>query len=346
MRDHPGTVTSETDDRLSIAAFSDSFAASAMPLLLMDAKLEILAVSAAAVELARVGGSEALLGRNWTRFIAPGHRRLIRQRVSALLGQRIIEGFVAGDELRLDGEPVAVSTWARRVSLIEGEYALVGLTPHRGEKLVFAQATERHFALVTTDHEWRIADASADAEGVFGVDHRGLAGLGLLGLLHPFDVANTAIALSTIGEDQHGVSLGVRLRSGEQWRAIVLTATRLCRHTPPRLACLLTPRTDEDRAQSERLLSVLSEAARAEIVPDLAVALRSSVHLHDLTARQWEIVTRLLRGETIAQISKGMFLSSGSVRNQLAELYRRFGVHSQAGLIGALLASRPDGEDA
>ena len=55
-----------------------------------------------------------------------------------------------------------------------------------------------------------------------------------------------------------------------------------------------------------------------------------------LSPRQWEIVTRLLRGERVPDIARSLFLSQSTVRNQLGAVYRKLGVHSQAELIARL----------
>jgi len=55
--------------------------------------------------------------------------------------------------------------------------------------------------------------------------------------------------------------------------------------------------------------------------------------LEDLTARQHEILARLLRGERVPTISRGMYLAASTVRNHLTTIYRKVGVHSQAELI-------------
>jgi DNA-binding CsgD family transcriptional regulator len=55
--------------------------------------------------------------------------------------------------------------------------------------------------------------------------------------------------------------------------------------------------------------------------------------LEGLSARKFEVLTRLLRGERVATISRRMFLSPSTVRNHLTAIYRRVGVGSQAELI-------------
>jgi DNA-binding CsgD family transcriptional regulator len=58
--------------------------------------------------------------------------------------------------------------------------------------------------------------------------------------------------------------------------------------------------------------------------------------LDDLTGRQREILTRLLRGDRVPTISRGMHLAASTVRNHLTTIYRKVGVHSQADLIERL----------
>jgi len=58
--------------------------------------------------------------------------------------------------------------------------------------------------------------------------------------------------------------------------------------------------------------------------------------LGELTPKQWEILTRLLRGERVPTIARAMYLSPSTVRNYLSTMYRRLGVHSQAEMIEKL----------
>jgi DNA-binding CsgD family transcriptional regulator len=58
--------------------------------------------------------------------------------------------------------------------------------------------------------------------------------------------------------------------------------------------------------------------------------------LRTLNARQWDVLTRLLRGDRVGAIADEMFLSASAVRNHLSELFRRFDVHSQSELLALL----------
>lgn len=55
-----------------------------------------------------------------------------------------------------------------------------------------------------------------------------------------------------------------------------------------------------------------------------------------LSARQREVLTRLATGEGVNEIAAALYLSPSTVRNHLSVVYKKFGVHSQAGLLAKL----------
>jgi len=52
--------------------------------------------------------------------------------------------------------------------------------------------------------------------------------------------------------------------------------------------------------------------------------------------RQLEIMERLVRGERVPTIARGLYLSQSTVRNHLSAIFRKLGVHSQEELLGTL----------
>jgi DNA-binding CsgD family transcriptional regulator len=61
----------------------------------------------------------------------------------------------------------------------------------------------------------------------------------------------------------------------------------------------------------------------------------------ELSPRQWEVLTRLLRGDRVPRIAEELFLSQSTVRNHLADIFRKMGVHSQEELLD-LFRTSPD----
>jgi DNA-binding CsgD family transcriptional regulator len=62
----------------------------------------------------------------------------------------------------------------------------------------------------------------------------------------------------------------------------------------------------------------------------------------ELSPRQWEVLTRLLRGDRVPRIAEELFLSQSTVRNHLADIFKKMGVHSQEELLD-LFRTAPDG---
>jgi DNA-binding CsgD family transcriptional regulator len=78
------------------------------------------------------------------------------------------------------------------------------------------------------------------------------------------------------------------------------------------------------------LMTVVSALPQPSTLPGLA----------ELSARQVDVITRLLRGERVLTIARGMFLSPSTVRNHLSTIYRKVGVSSQAELLDLLQRAR------
>lgn len=55
-----------------------------------------------------------------------------------------------------------------------------------------------------------------------------------------------------------------------------------------------------------------------------------------LTPRQWEVLRRILAGQRVPTIAEELYVSQSTVRNHLAAIFQRFGVHSQAALLARL----------
>ncbi|HEV3266816.1 MAG TPA: MEDS domain-containing protein [Acidimicrobiales bacterium] len=62
----------------------------------------------------------------------------------------------------------------------------------------------------------------------------------------------------------------------------------------------------------------------------------------ELSPRQWEVLTRLLHGERVPRIAEDLFLSQSTIRNHLADIFKKLGVHSQEELLDLFRGARGD----
>jgi DNA-binding CsgD family transcriptional regulator len=201
--------------------------------------------------------------------------------------------------------------------------------------------------LAMTDHDWQIAYMSADAH-VVGIDHSAMRGFPLLGLIHPSVAMDFMVGAERAASGNVTVTLHTRVRrTAGGWINCRCCLVRMCDHHPPRLGVVI--RAESAREAGEEILeaevrrsAIDARATRAlHALPALADVARG----HELSARQTEVVSRLIAGESVSEIAESMFLSASTVRNHLAAIYRKLGVHSQAELLAALLRAQTISED-
>ncbi len=94
-----------------------------------------------------------------------------------------------------------------------------------------------------------------------------------------------------------------------------------------------------------RLRRIAAEVRAAGIMDSLSRLPRAATgpELTDLTTRQWEILARMAQGQRVSTIADELYISRSTVRNHLAAIFRRFGVHNQAELVEKLRDTPPSG---
>lgn len=154
------------------------------------------------------------------------------------------------------------------------------------------------------------------------------------GPVHPDDFESILTAIEKATADGTQVAVVVRVRDeARSWQHRRLSLGPLDDETT-------APVLPEERVieLERRLRRIAREVEAAGVVstfgprPDPATL----PGLEDLTTRQWEVVTRLARGERVSGIARGMYLSPSTVRNHLANLFRKVGVHSQSEFLDLL----------
>lgn len=189
--------------------------------------------------------------------------------------------------------------------------------------------------------------ADADLLGARGADLRGFP---LLGLVHPSSAATFLAAAARTATQHVAVTVVLRMTCGEDcWVDRCCLILRMDEHEPPRLGVVITecPPTAPERSSGDRLHDQVRHCAleaRARKSLGTLPALSVLPIGNELSARQSEIVTRLVGGQRVPEIAASMFLSQSTVRNHLVAIYRKFGVHSQTELLAALLraSASPD----
>jgi len=267
------------------------------------------------------------------------------------LGSGAVEVVSAERRLRARHAVVPVRAWSRAVEL-DGTRAVVSLyIPITEIRRIGREPTSpwsdlAPLAIGTTDLDWNIDAVSADIRAIIGIDPLHAAGHSLLDFVHPDDVWK----LVERGDDGRGTPRShcyVRLRHRDGFFVDVCVLVTLPSDARPERAAftlIVVPHaaghgSHHRVAELElRLRHIAAEVRAARVLDDLEVqpAIRDHPQLRDLTSRQWEVLSRLVRGDRVPTIAHGLYVSQSTVRNHLATIYAKFDVHSQAELLNLL----------
>jgi PAS domain S-box-containing protein len=290
-----------------------------------------------------------LVGRDVLLHIDPRDRDAARTAYAAIAGGVIDAYQVERRIVTPDGKERAVSVSGRRVDAATNLYGLWILLPATEPSTAVETVILGAPAVVlaVTDHDWQIEYMTADAE-LLGVNGSELRGFPLLGLVHPSAATALLAAAARASTDHLAVTVLTSIRAGSgRWAQRNCLIVPICEHRPPRLGVVISavasaPADGRSGSQLDEHLRQAAMEARAVRTLDALPALAQLPPGSELSARQSEIVARLAAGERPADIARSMFLSASTVRNHLTAIYRKFGVHSQAQLLAALLqAVRP-----
>jgi PAS domain S-box-containing protein len=288
--------------------------------------------------------ADDLVGSDVLMRIHPDNREAARAGYAAMAA-KVIDGYqVQRRVVRPDGTELMVSVSGRRVGDPENLFGLwilvPGPEPPNPVEILAIEAPA--IVLAVTDHDWQIEYVSSDAE-LLGARGSELRGFPLIGLVHPSAATEFLAAAARTATDHLAVTVVTRMRAGrERWADRYCVLVRICEHQPPRLGVVISagPTSVTPNDPGSQLNEYARQAAleaRAVRTLDALPALARLPYGSELSARQTEIVARLVAGQRPADIARAMFLSPSTVRNHLAAIYRKFGVHSQAELLAALL---------
>ena len=160
-----------------------------------------------------------------------------------------------------------------------------------------------------------------------GLTDDDLVNLPVPGAREADDLRDLPVSITTAGSERMALRAIVAPLAGSAGRLVGLLA-------PP------SPTAREVELESHlwRIAAEVESSGilvRAGPVPRLSLA--RGFDGPDLTPRQWEVLRRLLNGQRVPTIATELFVAQSTVRNHLAAIFERFGVHSQPELL-ALLA--------
>jgi len=196
-------------------------------------------------------------------------------------------------------------------------------------------------ARVTVDDRWRVAYIGTTAGSLLGRPPVELIGSSVIELTHPDDLAPMLLAFAR-ATTQTSIGVWVRLRHHDgSWRAVRAAPRALGAGGEGTLPFALLLAADEEAeapgsiGDAVRLAGHLRRIAaqiEAGVQVDIAHPLGALI-TSDLSPREWEVVSRLVRGDRVATIAAEMYLSASTVRNHLSAIFRKVGVHSQQELL-------------
>jgi DNA-binding CsgD family transcriptional regulator len=196
------------------------------------------------------------------------------------------------------------------------------------------------------DAQWRIRRVSVDVERVLGRPVEEMVGRTVIEEVHPEDLPRlfAAVAQCLVDLAAVGVSLSWRHRSGA-WVQLHCIITRLADEAltfgfacSSRAAGWGDGDTGRAAALERHLWRIAREVEMSGVLAGFSRVPepRDIPGLGELSGRQREVLTRLLRGERVPAIARTLFVSQSTVRNHLTDIFRKLGVHSQEELLELL----------
>jgi PAS domain S-box-containing protein len=272
------------------------------------------------------------------------------------LGEGAVDAYRAQRVLR-GHEDEVLYVWARAIE-VDGQRFGIGIVALSRDLVGFGARTIGSplgevvpVAIGIIGAHWQIVTVSSDVRDVLGVEASELRGRSLLDLLAPEDArqvrdeatspSDTAIAhfvMKNSWVDAPGTD-GCLLLGAPCGPAGTRRVFAIIRRRPTTEGS----RSARERELEERLRRISAEVRAAGLIDALsgAASVEAGVVGEELSARQLEVLGLLLKGDRVPTIASRLYISQSTVRNHLTHIYRRFGVHSQSGLLEKLRAGPP-----
>jgi DNA-binding CsgD family transcriptional regulator len=245
------------------------------------------------------------------------------------------------------GGGLEVSAWVRALDFGERRLALAEYStsaePRDSPLVEHLGYSPPLMALGTTDAAGTILSVSDTVRAILGVEPAKLVGTALL---NTDEQRRLCLQIDDkADEGNFAVSISLQLRdhvSGQDSVRCIITSLA---ESTSRWFMLLSgpdpataPKLDRAAQLEHRLWRIASEVQASGIFDSLGTFPDAErfPQLNSLSTRQWEVLSRLLRGERVPSIATALYVSQSTVRNNLSDIFRVFDVHSQAELLELL----------
>jgi PAS domain-containing protein/DNA-binding CsgD family transcriptional regulator len=288
------------------------------------------------------------------------------QRALKLIAEGTIHAYETRRRLRrADGTTVAGHVWVRSLAYLRGGTALAVFVSdeeamsNTAEHATVIDAPAHRIeslppiAIASIGLDTTIKRISAESAEILGDTPANLVGSPLIDKLHPEDVAAFLLALGRALEDNAGVGMHVRVKQRQHGFApIRILVTPTAGPTSTRFGIVFAPEDATTDRAADRISDLEDHLWRIAIevqaagVADGMHRVDDEVHLSqlaDLSARQWEVLTALVRGESEADVAASLHLDEASIHDQVTAILEKLGVGSRDELVA--LFRTPDGRD-
>ena len=288
------------------------------------------------------------------------------RRALALVAQGAIQAYETRRRLRrADGSTVAGHVWVRSLAYLRPGTALaVFVSDDEAADRVVADAASIEapgyrigslppIAIASIGLDTTIKRISAESAEILGDSPANLIGSPLIDALHPEDVAAFLLALGRALEDNTGVGMHIRVRRiPDGFTAIRILVTPTAGPTTTRFGVVFAPEIAASDRTADRVNELEDHLWRIAVEVQ-AAGVADGMHrvpdelelsqLADLSTRQWEVLTALVRGASDADVATTLHLDEAAVHEQVSAILDKLGVSSRDEL--AALFRAPDGRD-
>lgn len=324
-------MTTPTEPASELVAVVTGSSVPAMLLRLPSAT--ILAVSKAAAEI--VGTDAAgLVGQDFEAFTTDEPTGAL-----ALLREGRLKGFQAERSFsNRDGSPRRVQVWVRSLEQPPPVEFVMGVLWPAGS---WAKSyipppgpDEPHAVFGTVSSELLIERISEDVS-IFGRHATDLVGAPVLRLVTSDSAADALAAFAEAAIREGGVCLTVLVDSADGGVRAELLVRRLVPSMSFAFSLVVGGDQGGEPMGAEEALRQLGRGLRAVNIGETLAAVDRAqpAGAAQLSSRELEIVARLVSGDRVPAIARGLFLSQSTIRNHLSSAYLKLGVTSQQELI-------------